>query len=230
MINTKKKSWPIVFLLLLLAADGVLICLSTYHLGAERGHPHFGLDTERGYAEFFQDIKALWAAMLFAILLFSKKQLIFGVAMFLFSYLLIDDAMRVHEQVGLLLVEPLGISSAFGLRASDIGELLFSLSVGTLVIALGMVGYKVGDATAKRVAIHLLIGCFLLGFFGIAVDMAHVMIGQGTHAIDVLFITIEDGGELVMFSFFAWYAYGLVKMLAKMPEIHLAFPEAEDKT
>lgn len=211
-------------MILLLAADAVLVGLNLAYYDGRLIHEHFALDTERGYGEFFLDIKSLWAGMLFALIFLAKRQLAYAVAAVLFLYLVVDDALRVHELMGLRLIEPLNLQPVFGLRARDLGELIFSLSVGLTVITLGAVGYRFGDAVARRVCIHLLVGIGLLAVFGIGVDMAHVAVGQDNPTVDMWFVVAEDGGEVVMFSFFAWYAFGLLNYLTHGWRIGVGMP------
>jgi len=156
--------WSITLLLTLIAADLVLFGLSVgFHLGYLE-HWYFALETDRGYSEFFQYIKSFWIATLFGIMFFAKRQLIFGVASVLFLYILLDDAMQIHENVGLLLVDQVGLQPALGLRARDFGELIVSATAGSVILTLGVLSYRIGNALARRVCIHLVIGCLLPPF------------------------------------------------------------------
>lgn len=221
------KCWPMTLLAMLLIADVVLIGMSLAHYMGAVKSAYFAVDMDRGYAEFFQDLKALWASVLFGMIYLYRRQLIFLVAATLFCYLLIDDAMQVHEAAGLLLIDPLNLQPALGLRARDFGELIFSGTVGLTFIILGALAYRFGDAMSRRICIHLLLSCLALGFFGVGVDMAHIAIGKGTATIDMWFTTIEDGGELLVFSFFTWYAYGLFQYMTNYCHVSLGFKPPE---
>lgn len=221
-MQSNTRHWPVAFLLLLIAADLVLICLSTgFYLGYI-GDANFAIETDRGHAEVYQYIKAFWITLMFGTLLLAKRQLVFGVAALLFMYLLFDDALQIHEEVGLLLVDPLGLKPALGMRARDFGELIVSMTVGGVILSLGAIGYRLGNALARRVCIHLVIGCFALAFFGIFVDMIHMVLIENALWVNIILIIIEDGGEMFVFSAFAWYSYSTLRQL--LPGLSLASP------
>lgn len=66
--------------------------------------------------------------------------------------------------------------------------------------------YVRGVDAYKQVTKHLLILLLAVAFFGIFVDMLHTALKLGGR-VKFLLGFVEDGGEMVMMSFIAWYVF-----------------------
>lgn len=202
-------------LIVLLAIDLVFIAVSiAFDLGYVQDK-RLAIYTDRGFAEFFQYGKFLWIALAFFIMLILQRQLIYGVGSFLFAFLLLDDSQEIHENVAGWIVRSLGKYHGnmpfLGLRNQDLGELLFAAALGTTVIGLGILAYRKGSPAARRVCIHLLVAILALAFVGVFIDMIAIMVEEQFLWLDIVMVTLEDGGEMVVVSVIAWYGYRLFR-------------------
>lgn len=194
------------FLLLLLAADIAFTLLHFLRLEGFVDSELFSLETDRGYSEVYQYLKVLSIVALLFFVLTRTRVAGYGVWFLLFLYLLLDDALSIHEEFGGYLAANLGFVPALGLRAQDFGEL--AVSTGVFIVFLTMLSlfYVRGSETFQEVSRHLLVMLVALAFFGIFVDMLHVAVDLGWK-ISFLLGVVEDGGELLVMSIMAWYVF-----------------------
>ncbi|HEY9302293.1 MAG TPA: hypothetical protein VIQ31_39205, partial [Phormidium sp.] len=91
--------------------------------------------------------------------------------------------------------------------------------VAVFFLILMTVTYRFSDYTSRRVSLDLIIMIFALAFCGVFLDLIHVafIMGVGNSALldlfDPLFTLLEDGGELVIMSFIACYAFSVFDVL-----------------
>jgi len=195
-------------LIMLLAVDCVLVCLHFSLLTPYVSSKMLALNQDEGYPEFFQYIKEFWIIVLLTMLLVRTRIIGFGVWIILFLYLLIDDSVRIHEKVGVIIAEKLQLPSVLDLQPHDLGELIVSGTVGSVVMVLLILFYVLSKETFKQATRHLLLLMMVLVFFGVGIDMLHNAVKMGP-TIDYLFLAMEDGGEMIAISLIAWYLYAL---------------------
>lgn len=199
-----------VFLVLLLVGDLVYIAIHLVWTETKLlNSPLAALDVDRGYAEFFQYMKLLWAALLITFMSLRTRRWGYLAWAFLFAYLLLDDSFSVHENLGKLLAVRLALPAAFGLRAVDFGELLMTAMAGAVMTVILGWAYLRGGPELRRSSRHMLVLLLAIVFFGVGVDMVHSAI-HPVGWMDNALVILEDGGELVVSSFIAWYAFLLV--------------------
>jgi len=77
--------------------------------------------------------------------------------------------------------------------------------------------YVRGSGAFKQVTRHLLLLLLTLAFFGIFVDMLHSAVKMAKMAWKVRYLlgVVEDGGEMVVMSFIAWYVFLLNSRVGK---------------
>ncbi|MEQ8205519.1 MAG: hypothetical protein RIA65_05030 [Woeseia sp.] len=194
------------FLLLLVAIDFVFFFLHFLPLFGVLNNPLFSLEEDGGYPERYQYLKTLSIVVL--LLLVSAKVKVVGYSVWavLFLYLLLDDALSIHESLGLHVATRLEFSPAFGLRARDFGELVVTATAATLLLAPLAVFYLRGSNAFRAVSKCLFVLLVALAFFGIFVDMLHVAIQQGWK-VSFLLGALEDGGEMLVMSVMAAYVF-----------------------
>lgn len=175
----------------------------------------FSLKTDRGYAEFYQYTKLLWAgALLLLIGTFrrSATALCWGLLML---FLLADDALWLHERYGGDLARALGLPSISGMKPEDLGELIYAAGV-TAVLALGVMACWVYDRRVwRRLSVCLAVCYGILGAFGMGLDSLDELIP----VLGGPFIsTLEDVGEMFAVSLMVWvsmvFASGQMPWLA----------------
>ncbi|MBN2452867.1 MAG: hypothetical protein JXB40_01220 [Candidatus Omnitrophica bacterium] len=202
-IDLENKSNKLLFLLLL--ADFVFIiihCVFRLHLLL---NARFSIEQDFGYAEIYQFIKEYWVVVLLFIAAVKRRHFIYFSWALLFLYLLFDDVFQFHETLACYFASCLNLPSIFHLRAQDIGELGVSVFFGFLLFAFIWVLYLFSDRAAKQLSRHLFILVALLAFFGVLVDMLHIVLPWG----ESILALIEDGGEMLMMSIIVWYVFNL---------------------
>lgn len=205
-----------IFLLLLLSADAVFVAVHlVYKLSPFIDNVLYSIETDRGYSEIFQYVKMYWIVVMLAVLWWRTREGVYVAWLLLFAYFLCDDALKVHENAGRAIAVQWHYPSALGLRGRDFGELVVSIAAGSLFLALVLAAYLRSAQEARQASrnIALLVG--MLAFFGVFVDTVHIVVGTG--AWNVIFGTIEDGGEMFAVSLVCWYVFGLLKRDETLP-------------
>lgn len=210
-IDINKNNFKFLFLLIL--ADLLFIFFHVGHLIsssgetlAEIGRSVFSLGKDLGLAESFMYVKEYWVILLLVFLAWTKKKFMYLAWALLFLYIMIDDLMQMHERVGAMLVSKFDLVPMFNLRAQDFGELAFSGFSGVVLLFLIGLSYIKSDANIRRICRHLIILLMSLVLFGVVFDMIQIMFADN-HIMFHIFGIIEDGGEMIILSFFCWYVF-----------------------
>lgn len=212
-------------LALLLLTDAAFILAHLIHTFTPFLNPAgYSIEQERGYSEIFQYIKYFWIILLLGTLAVTRREWNFGLWMLLYLYLLGDDASQYHERGGEFLTATMGYQAQWGLRAQDFGELSMSLIVLTLFSLFGIKAYLGANAEVRRAIKGYGLLLALLAFFGVCVDMLHVVAGGDSFP---LLGVVEDGGEMLTVSLTCWYTFHLLENRGKLPvEVWRNLPQA----
>lgn len=204
-------TWPLSaarqpsFLGLLACADAGFILL--HLLNASRvaaGDPRFSLEEDRGFAEVFQYVKLFWIAVLLGALAYVTRHPAYVPWSLLFAYLMLDDAMQIHERLGERLAGRLDVGPAIGLRPQDFGEWAVSAAVlAGFLLLLGGAHWR-ASRRPETVSTPLFALLLALAVAGVAFDALHVALRPLAHTVLVL---AEDGGEMLVVSVACWYAF-----------------------
>jgi hypothetical protein len=193
------------FLVALVACDLGFVLLHIANKLVPWSDARFDLTYERGHPEAFQHLKEAGVSMLLFVLAWRARVALHAAWALLFLYLLLDDALQVHERVGGRIALRAGFVSAMRLRAQDFGELAVSLAVGSLFFALIASLYRRAPGSARAATHGLAVLLAALVFFGIVIDLAHI-------AVPIVgFSMVEDGGEMLVMSALLAYALHLVR-------------------
>jgi hypothetical protein len=208
------------FLFLLLITDAFFLALHVANrisrltgiLPIFRQDP-FDVSYDLGMGETFQYIKEFWVILFFVWLIVRYRQWIYSGWTLLFSFLLLDDMLSVHEHAAKALVHALGYAEQaeifLHLRYKDVGELMVAMTAGIFFLLILGSGYLKSDVSARRDLQRLFGLCVLLAFFGVAFDV----IGRLAENIVFQALTtfLEDGGEMITMSLICWFVYGLTQ-------------------
>ncbi len=200
-----KETSASTFLLLLLVIDCAFIVLHFWWWTPLLNTPLLSLEKDQGYPEIYQYIKELGIVVLLLSILTKTRVAGYSAWVLLFLYLLLDDALQIHEDYGYYISTRLDFTPALRLRAQDFGELAVSAMIAALFLPSLILFYVRGVDAFKRVTRHLLLLLLALAFFGIFVDMLHIAL-KG-RMISYWWGAVEDGGEMVVMSFIAWYVF-----------------------
>ena len=124
----------------------------------------------------------------------------------MFAYLLLDDALQIHERGGTLVAARLGLMHAFRLRGKDFGELAVSAAAGILLLPLLIWAYRSGSQMFRKVSQDLILLILVLVFFGVVIDMVGIAIQAGK-GVGFIMGVIEEGGEMIAVSLILWYVF-----------------------
>jgi hypothetical protein len=208
-------------LILFLAADGVFVALHLVHLTT----PYlsdllYSIETDGGFAEWFQYTKELWTIIL-AVIIWRRTGRAWIVGWILaFVYFLVDDAISVHEIAGDIAYRHLGFGPALGLRAQDFGELLVTGLTGVSLSAIIFLLYRRANENDRVVCRDLAMLILALVTFGVGLDMLHSMLP--TVNLRLAMGLIEDGGEMVTMSVTCWYLLTIADQWGAAPVPSLA--------
>ena len=201
-------AWPAFWCLA--TVDGLFLAVHVLHMLEVQAFlgEAFNLQTDGGHSEVFQHLKELLIALTLASLAWQKRGVVHAYWAVVFAYLLVDDRFMIHETMGPR------VSAALGLERylqypHDVGQVVYSAAVaGAIILAFALLLARTA-ASLRPFSLGLLGLVLVLGFFGVAVDLVHVMATNvGIRGLGIL----EEGGEMFVMS--AMVAYVLRHALA----------------
>ncbi len=203
------------FLFLLICGDVFYFLLHIAYLNELLGR-QFNLENDKSLPESYQYLKFLWCLVLLVCIAQRRRSLLYLLWLPLFAFLLADDGLGIHEQIGNIVSNSsLKFQPPLGLRRQDIGELIGSVTFGIPLLLLPLYGFFRADSKVKREFLGIALLILSLAFFGIFVDMLHVAMDGGPRSIisdkdfDKLLAFIEDGGEMLSASLMLGYIFFL---------------------
>ncbi|WP_379677679.1 hypothetical protein [Massilia consociata] len=173
-------------------------------------NPLFNIEVDNGFAETYQHLKFVGIVIAFSYLCIKTKSWFFAPWALLFTYFFLDDSLQIHERLGSVIVSGFSFAPPFGLRRQDLGELCVTVTAGLIMLPPLLLAYYFGRPPIKKIFYNLALVLSLLVFFGVGVDMVHVVFVNNPIMSPVLAV-IEDGGELLSISLFLWYALSLTR-------------------
>ena len=213
-LTGRRVSW---LLIALLAVDALFIVLHLlYAFTPLIEDPAFWLGEDRGYAEGFQYLKFAGLVVLFALLTWKKRALLYAHWTLLFAYLLVDDAWMLHEEAGEWLAAWWGLPGFLHLKSYHVGELLVSLFLGLFFLTTLTLTYRASGPTARRLSQDLILLLVLLVLFGVVVDLIHEMVPFP--GLRTWLTTLEDGGENVVVSVILGFVFERVRRMLRWGE------------
>jgi hypothetical protein len=204
------REGSLLLLFSLLVIDFLFMGLHTLKSLGYLHNPELSVTKNFGYAESFQYLKAAFIAGCFLLLASRHKRALFYCWAAVFTYILIDDSLEIHESLGFKLSDFITRNFEIGLGGTS-GELvIFALFGLLLFVPLGWYFYKEKNKDLKIVSQDLLILFGGMLFFGMGVDVLHDFAETGT-VINGLLGLVEDGGEMLIMSMMLWYTWTFMK-------------------
>lgn len=174
----------------------------------------FDLGADRGYGEFFQYTKSLWAAVLLGTLWLQRRSGVYLGWALVCAYLLVDDAFTLHERAGWAIRDLVPGQPGWAVHA---GELAFLAGVGISLLVILAATYSRASREDREISI-VLAGLFaILVFFGVVLDAVHHLLFPSP-ALRSAFTTVEDGGEMLTLSLIVAFVFA-VAMCGHQPRV-----------
>ena len=179
------------------------------------------IDMDGSYGEAYQYAKYVWLLILLLVYARENRNWPMVAWALLIFYFLVDDALVVHERIGLWYSSS---SWSFGIgpiSAQTLGELTVSALVALVLLVPLVVGYLRADRRTKwifRVMTALIV---VLLVFALVVDAVHALFID-VKLIDRALGFIEDMGEMLALSALVVFAFR-INVRGGMP----GFPEPE---
>jgi hypothetical protein len=191
----------------LLVFDLAFISTHLWLLSAQtlQRFPQLNIELDQSLPEYFMYLKWLIAILAMAVAFDRAREPVYAAWCVLFIYILLDDALQVHEKFGAWITASLNLKSAFLLRGQDFGELAVYGAAGFLLLGpLAFCFFLSRDERARRFSRTLVVALMALIFFAIVVDMLHIVAWRLLPRMYQHVGVLEDGGEMVVGSFIAW--------------------------
>jgi hypothetical protein len=181
----------------LLTADVTLIALDVLQRNGLLEDLRFLVTHERGFGESFQYGKGTALAVGLLVVARSRRSVAALVVAAIFLWIVLDDALMLHERAGVRLAEFVQIPSWLPLRPQDAGELIVFGAVGLAVAAALAAVWRYGPIRGRITLAAGALGFLALGFFGVGLDLVHALVPRG-HWLRATLAVTEDGGEMLV--------------------------------
>ncbi|MEL7084706.1 MAG: hypothetical protein AAGM36_09455 [Cyanobacteria bacterium J06597_1] len=194
-------------LVFLLAIDLVfLVChiLNTYDVAFL--DPVWNLGVERSYSEWFQYFKHAGIVVSLGLMAFWARSSLHTAFAVFFGWVLLDDSLALHEQIGDRFVLALGTSE-------NVGEVIALAGMGLIFVVPILYAYlKVSNLEEKAFSLDIVKLLVVFAVFGGVLDFIDSEIYFSTRFFRYLFGTLEDFGENVAISFILTIAFGALAL------------------
>jgi uncharacterized membrane protein len=165
----------------------------------------FRFGKECAVPEILGYLFAGWAAGLALYLAVAERQAVLAAWSAVFGMLLADDYFRLHERVAQAVSTNLAIPATY---AQPVGEVVWLGGVGLVLATAIAVGHRFAAREWRAASRVLTVLLGLLVLCGVVVDAAHALLAAG-YPWNVMFIVLEDGGELLLLAVAVTFLYGL---------------------
>lgn len=179
-----------------------------YHIESSvfYGHVRFSF-VDHGYPEIFGYILELASCTIFALYAWLCRKKYWYMWAIILLIIFFDDAFKMHESIGHIVSEGLGVSSVTG-------DILGFASTGLLSVAFWITGVRmISDQNELCAYLVFTVYFSVLIFFGVGVDAMHGLLGESMS--QTVFTLVEDGGELFMIAIITLSSLG---MLLQQPQ------------
>lgn len=158
------------------------------------------IDYDRSYSEIFGYMKMIFIALILITIASRKARLMYSALVVIFIAAFLDDSLELHERLGASLA-PMLMSPRFAdLRPTDLGELLFLAGAGALLSGLTVIGLAKAAGRDRANGFLLLGALAVLMVFVVGLDVIHVMVQYAFRGANLLFSSIEEGGQQITLS------------------------------
>jgi hypothetical protein len=158
---------------------------------------NYRVDIDRGFAEIFNYAQVVGCGLLLYRCYVKSGDVVYLAWALVFTFVVLDDSLLIHERVGKLLDTRLGLPALPGLRSHDTGELIVWAAASALLVPALILGFRNSKQDAVEFGKVLTLIFALLVFFAVVVDMVHMAAVPRSHSADAILAVVEDGGEML---------------------------------
>ncbi|KAF0676934.1 hypothetical protein [Profundibacterium mesophilum] len=133
-----------------------------------------------------------------------------------FTLMLLDDSLQIHERLGAERVEVLNLGATSWAKAQDIGEILVWGLMAALVLPIIAIGFVRSNAQGRRIGVVLVALIGLYAVFGGIIDVLHQPFTALPYGIQIADL-LEDGGEMIVGSLILAHVAALSRHLRRAP-------------
>lgn len=196
---TRATRASLIVLAVLMGGDLLFIALHLVHLQTSLlPSSRWSIAQDHGFAEMFQYLEYLGMCVALGRLFVTTRLRVMLCWMAVFGFLLLDDIGRMHERFGLAFAASTHLPALGSLRARDIGEVVFALLAGLVVLPLVVFGWLRGARPARAISTDLALLLVALASCGVGADFVHRLLA--VTSMDVIAGLVEDGGEMFVLS------------------------------
>lgn len=200
----------VTLLVMLVAVDFIFIVVHSLHAWSPwLAGGHFSLDSYNGLAAIYQYIKQVWLAGCLALAFVQTRSKVFVGWTLLFAFLLLDDALELHEHFGRVIAAALSFPAILGMRPADLGEITVAAAIGCVALSLVWITFRRGGNEARELSADLMCLLAALALFGVFFDTLHTITYFNAPSVTKFFALIEDGGEMLVVSVITAYSFDL---------------------
>ncbi len=150
------------------------------------------------------------------------RRVSFSVMAFLFLLLFFDDYFEIHDRIGRAIGQKYWLGPLEILGPQNQGETFVYLIIFLIALVLIWIVFATAQRQDRAFFESITVGIFVLGFFGVVVDVLHgfgnafVNSASGSlrYIINNAFVLVEDGGELLAISICLWLGLARLKQLS----------------
>jgi hypothetical protein len=165
----------------------------------------FRFGRERAVPEVVGYVFTAWAAGLALYLAVAQRQAVMIGWSAVFAMLLADDYLMLHERMAKVVFVTFGIPHPWG---QPLGEIGWIGGVGLVLLTVIAIGHKFASPQWRAASRVLIVLLALLVLCGVVIDGFNAFV-PNVKPWNVLFIVLEDGGELLLLGVAATFLYGL---------------------
>lgn len=200
----------VTLLVLLVVVDFMFIAVHALHAWSPwLAGGHFSMESDNGLASIYQYIKQIWLAGCLGLAFVQTRSKVFVGWTLLFAFLLLDDALELHERFGVLISASWNLPAVFGMRPADLGEVIVAAGIGCAALALVAITFRRGGSDARQLSADLMCLLAALALFGVFFDMLHTITYFNAPSLAQFFALVEDGGEMLVVSVITAYVFDL---------------------
>lgn len=159
--------------------------------------------------EAFQYVKELWIVLLLILTYIKRKEAVYLIWTFLFTFFLVDDFTGIHENLGGIIAKGTALIPALDFISKDMGEFLGVAFIGLIFLGVFLNAFFKSKRKDRRASVTLSFLVSALLFFGIVVDLIHAAFRGSSMVIYEFLALVEDGGEMLVMTLILWYAINM---------------------